>query len=120
MQKLAIYSLVGALEHDFFFHILRIIIPIDELMFVRGVAQPPTSSWWQGGEHKANRKNWREPPQMLNVEMFEPCSTAAGCAALFKHCADSCWLHQTRLDHGRWAKSAYFIRALLPKCLNNR
>ena len=35
--------LVGGLEHGFFFHILGIIIiPTDELIFFRGVAQPPT------------------------------------------------------------------------------
>ena len=35
--------LVGGLEHFLFFHILIIIIPIDELIFFRGMAQPPTS-----------------------------------------------------------------------------
>ena len=34
--------LVGGLEHCLFFHILKIIIPIDELIFFSGVAQPPT------------------------------------------------------------------------------
>ena len=36
--------LVGGLEHFLFSHILGIIIPIDELIFFRGVAQPPTSN----------------------------------------------------------------------------
>ena len=36
--------LVGGLEHFLFFHILDIIIPIDELIFFGGVeSQPPTS-----------------------------------------------------------------------------
>ena len=35
--------LVGGLEHFLFFHILGIIIPTDELIFFRRVAQPPTS-----------------------------------------------------------------------------
>ena len=35
--------LVGGLEHEFyFFHVLRIIIPTDELIFFRGVGIPPT------------------------------------------------------------------------------
>jgi len=33
---------VGGLEHFLFFHILGIIIPPDELIFFRGVGQPPT------------------------------------------------------------------------------
>ena len=36
------YRLVGGLDFFLFFHILGIIIPIDELIFFRGVAQPPT------------------------------------------------------------------------------
>ena len=38
--------LVGGLEHlDYFsHHIGNVIIPTDELIFFRGVAQPPTSS----------------------------------------------------------------------------
>ena len=35
-------NLVGGLEHFLFSRILGIIIPIDELIFFRGVAQPPT------------------------------------------------------------------------------
>ena len=36
--------LVGGLEHVLFFHILGIIIiPTDEIIFFRGVGQPPTS-----------------------------------------------------------------------------
>jgi hypothetical protein len=35
--------LVGGLEHFSFFHMLGRIIPTDELIFFRGVAQPPTS-----------------------------------------------------------------------------
>ena len=35
-------KLVGGLEHFVLFHILEIIIPIDELIFFRGVGQPPT------------------------------------------------------------------------------
>ena len=36
--------LVGGLEHDFYFPINlgKFIIPIDEFIFFRGVAQPPT------------------------------------------------------------------------------
>ena len=48
-----IYHLVGGLEHQFYFpiNIGFLIIPIDELIFFRGVAQPPTShglvqNWW--------------------------------------------------------------------------
>ena len=37
------HHLVGGLEHFSFFHILGIIIPTDELIFFRGVGQPPTS-----------------------------------------------------------------------------
>ena len=39
------YLLVGGLEHQFYFpiNIGFLIIPIDELIFFRGVAQPPTS-----------------------------------------------------------------------------
>ena len=37
------HHLVGGLEHFLFFHILGIIIPTDELIFFRGVGQPPTS-----------------------------------------------------------------------------
>ena len=33
----------GGLEHVLFFHILGRIIPTDELIFFRGVGQPPTS-----------------------------------------------------------------------------
>jgi len=41
--------LVGGLEHfgtffNFPFHIWDVILPIDELIFFRGVGQPPTSS----------------------------------------------------------------------------
>ena len=35
--------LVGGLEHVLFFHMLGIITPTDELIFFRGVGQPPTS-----------------------------------------------------------------------------
>ena len=35
------WILVGGLEHFSFFHILGIIIPTDELIFFRGVGQPP-------------------------------------------------------------------------------
>ena len=37
--------LVGGLEHFGFFHIMGVIIPTDELIFFRGVGQPPTSHW---------------------------------------------------------------------------
>ena len=37
------HDLFGGLEHFLFFHILGIIIPTDELIFFRGVGQPPTS-----------------------------------------------------------------------------
>ena len=36
--------LVGGLEHVFYFSILGIIIPIDKLIFFRGIGQPPTIS----------------------------------------------------------------------------
>ena len=36
-------KLVGGLEHFLFFHVSGIIIPIDELIFFRGVGTPPTS-----------------------------------------------------------------------------
>jgi hypothetical protein len=39
---LASRYLVGGLEHFLFFHILGIITPTDELIFLRGVGQPPT------------------------------------------------------------------------------
>ena len=35
--------LIGGLEHFFFSHLLNIVIPIDELIFFRGVGIPPTS-----------------------------------------------------------------------------
>jgi hypothetical protein len=37
--------LVGGLEHEFYFpfHIWDVILPIDEVIFFRGVGQPPTS-----------------------------------------------------------------------------
>ena len=38
--------LVGGLEHFGFFHIMGVIIPTDELIFFRGVGQPPTSRNW--------------------------------------------------------------------------
>jgi hypothetical protein len=45
------FLVVGGLEH-FFVHVLGIIIPTDELIFFRGVAQPPTSYsdliWFNG------------------------------------------------------------------------
>ena len=37
------YILVGGLEHDIFPYIGNVIIPTDELIFFRGVGQPPTS-----------------------------------------------------------------------------
>ena len=38
-----IWELVGGLEHDFYFpYIGNFIIPTDELIFFRGVGQPPT------------------------------------------------------------------------------
>jgi hypothetical protein len=40
------WLLVGGLEHLFFSPILGIILPIDELIFFRGVGQPPTSLHW--------------------------------------------------------------------------
>ena len=35
--------LIGGLEHVLFSHILGIIVPIDELIFFRGIGIPPTS-----------------------------------------------------------------------------
>ena len=43
--------LVGGLEHFSFFHILGIIIPTDELIFFRGIGQPPTRC----GNHTTKR-----------------------------------------------------------------
>ena len=43
---------LAGLEHLLFFHILGITIPTDELIFFRGVGQPPTSYFlmkWNGG-----------------------------------------------------------------------
>jgi hypothetical protein len=37
-------ELVGGLEHFLFLHILGIIIPTDELIFFRGVGQPPSTT----------------------------------------------------------------------------
>jgi hypothetical protein len=42
ISLLAPRYLVGGLEHFLFFHILGIITPTDELIFLRGVGQPPT------------------------------------------------------------------------------
>ena len=42
----SIYLLVGGLEHEFYFSSqLGIIIPIDELIFFRGVGIPPTRDY---------------------------------------------------------------------------
>ena len=43
LEDLLIPLLVGRLERFLFFHILGIIIPTDELIFFRGVGQPPAS-----------------------------------------------------------------------------
>ena len=44
LETLYMLMLVGGLEHFLFFHSVGdVIIPIDELIFFRGVAQPPTS-----------------------------------------------------------------------------
>ena len=40
------HVLVGGLEHFLFFHMLGIIIPTDELIFFKGVGQPPTSQFY--------------------------------------------------------------------------
>ena len=39
------YNLVGGLEHGFYFpfHIWDVILPIDELIFLKMVSAPPTS-----------------------------------------------------------------------------
>ena len=40
-------DLVGGFNHFYCpFHIWDVILPIDELIFFRGVAQPPTSDKW--------------------------------------------------------------------------
>ena len=41
--------LVGGLEHVLCFHILGIVIPTDEVIFFRGVGQPPTRHFFLGG-----------------------------------------------------------------------
>ena len=51
--------LVGGLEHFLFFNILGIIIPIDELIFFRGVAQPPTSVEFHSGATGHLDSGWR-------------------------------------------------------------
>ena len=43
-KQFDVYLLVGGLEDVLFFHILGIVTPTDELIFFRGVAQPPTSN----------------------------------------------------------------------------
>ena len=49
-------QLVGGLEHDFlFFHILEIIIPTDELIFLRGVGIPPARQFLMN----VTCRNWR-------------------------------------------------------------
>ena len=48
------HHLVGGLEHFLFFHILGIMIPTDELIFFRGVGQPPTSH--VGGDNQVGTK----------------------------------------------------------------
>ena len=42
------HSQVGGLEHEFYFSIYigNVIIPTDELIFFRGVGQPPTRINW--------------------------------------------------------------------------
>jgi len=42
LDGLIILHLLGGLEQFLFFHLLRITIPTDELIFFRGVGQPPT------------------------------------------------------------------------------
>ena len=37
------HDLAGGLEHVLFFHILGMVTPTDEVIFFRGVGQPPTS-----------------------------------------------------------------------------
>ena len=67
-------NLVGGLEHVIFFHMLGIMIPTDELIFFRGVAQPPTSNifeamgpqfWsffgWTFGSHLLAHHTWGIP-----------------------------------------------------------
>ena len=41
-----IHLLVGGFKHVFFHHIGNVIIPADELIFFRGVGQPPTRNWY--------------------------------------------------------------------------
>jgi hypothetical protein len=45
VKRLILDWLVGGLEHGFYFpfHIWDVILPIDELIFFRGVGQPPIS-----------------------------------------------------------------------------
>ena len=48
-------QLVGGLEYDFCFHILEIIIPTDELIFLRGVGIPPARPFLMN----VTCRNWR-------------------------------------------------------------
>ena len=62
------YDLVGALEHFLLSHILGIIIiPIDELIFFRGVAQPPTSGLMHVEKSMATRQKTHDPPALTST-----------------------------------------------------
>ena len=52
--------LVGGLEHQFYFPISigLLIIPIDELIFFRGVAQPPTRWKWLSSMISLQKSGW--------------------------------------------------------------
>jgi hypothetical protein len=56
-----IYMLVGALEHEFYDcpYTGNVIIPTEELIFFRGVAQPPTrcAEKWQEGMVRTGKKH---------------------------------------------------------------
>ena len=68
--------LVGGLDHFLFFHILGIIIPTDELIFFRGVGQPPTRI---SDEHHPRPRRMRDSQAgQAIVERLLMCTLAMG------------------------------------------
>ena len=76
------HVLVGGLEHFLFSHMLGIIIPTDELIFFKGIGQPPTSQFYVAAtmayrirNHPMNRPwgSYRISTHELRVyHFFEP------------------------------------------------
>ena len=86
-QRCGMTHLVGGLEHlKFPFHIWVVILPIGELIFFRGVGQPPTSTLdsWPFFGTRTYDFNWAvsfgDPPEF---------TSAKNCAALLKGPDDS-------------------------------